>query len=402
MTRIIFNRKVITRTVLILSLVSLFNDVASEMLYPVMPIYLKSIGFSVLLIGLLEGLAEAIAGLSKGYFGNLSDATQKRLPFVRNGYILNAISKPLLAISAFPIWVFIARTMDRLGKGIRTGARDAILSDEATPQTKGQVFGFHRALDTMGAVLGPVAALLFLYFLPGRYRILFLIAFLPGMLAILFTFLLKEKKKKTVTPERKVSFFSFISYLKKSPLLYRKLIAGLLLFALFNSSDVFLLLKIKGLGLSDITVIGVYIFYNLIFAFSSYPIGIIADKIGLKKIFITGLILFAFVYFEMAVNTSLKGFLLLFFVYGLYAASTEGISKAWITNVTDKSDTATAIGAYTALQSVCTLIASSFAGLLWYKFGPSVTFSLSAIATLLVAVYLIAIRFQKQPSIPIN
>jgi MFS family permease len=199
------------------------------MLYPVMPIFLKSIGFSMILIGVLEGLAEAVAGLSKGYFGNLSDATGKRLPFVRYGYLLSAISKPMMAIFTFPVWIFMARTTDRLGKGIRTGARDAILSDEATPQTKGQVFGFHRSLDTLGAVLGPALALIFLFFLPGKYRALFFVAFIPGLIAILFTFFLKEKRKETISEIRKISFLNFISYWKTSPALYRKLVAGLLL-----------------------------------------------------------------------------------------------------------------------------------------------------------------------------
>ncbi|MBK5194320.1 MAG: MFS transporter, partial [Flavobacteriaceae bacterium] len=147
--------KYITKTVWILSIVSLFTDTASEMLYPIMPIYLKSIGFSIVLIGILEGFAEATAGLSKGYFGKLSDNSGKRVPFVQVGYMLSAISKPMMAVFIFPIWIFFARTIDRLGKGIRTGARDAILSDEATPETKGKVFGFHRSLDTFGAVLGP-------------------------------------------------------------------------------------------------------------------------------------------------------------------------------------------------------------------------------------------------------
>jgi len=367
------------------------------MLYPVMPIYLKSIGFSIILIGVLEGLAEALAGLSKGYFGNLSDATKKRLPYVREGYLLNALSKPMLAISSLPIWVFFARTMDRLGKGIRTGARDAILSDEATPQTKGQVFGFHRSLDTMGAVLGPASALLFLYYLPGKYRLLFLIAFIPGFITILLTFFLKEKKQDNRLPKAKVSFFGFISYIKRSPILYRKLIVCLLIFTLFNSSDVFLLLKIKASGFSDIAVIGIYIFYNLVFAISSYPIGIMADRIGMKTIFIGGLILFAVVYFGISVDNTIYGYLFLFLLYGLYAASTEGISKAWITNITDKNDTATAIGAYTALQSISVMVASSLAGLLWYKYGPSVTFVVSGAITIIVALYLITIRFTKIP-----
>ena len=134
-------------------MVSLFTDAASEMLYPVMPIYLKSIGFSVVLIGILEGIAEATAGFSKGYFGKLSDVSGKRVPFVQIGYAFSAISKPMMGLFIYPAWIFLARTIDRFGKGIRTGARDAILSDDATPGTKGKIFGFHRSMDTLGAVI---------------------------------------------------------------------------------------------------------------------------------------------------------------------------------------------------------------------------------------------------------
>jgi len=165
--------KNITKSVWTLSFISLFTDTASEMLYPIMPIYLKTIGFSIVLIGVLEGIAEATAGLSKGYFGKLSDQSERRVPFVRIGYALSAISKPMMAVFIFPIWIFLSRTMDRFGKGIRTGARDAILSDEASPSTKGEIFGFHRAMDTFGAVLGPLLALLYLYFYPEDYKTLF-------------------------------------------------------------------------------------------------------------------------------------------------------------------------------------------------------------------------------------
>ncbi len=133
-----------------------------------MPVYLKSIGFSVVLIGILEGVAEATAGLSKGYFGKRSDASGKRVPFVQAGYTLSAISKPMLAFFVYPLWIFFSRTIDRLGKGLRTGARDAILSDEAVAETKGKVFGFHRSMDTMGAVLGPLFALIYLILSPGK------------------------------------------------------------------------------------------------------------------------------------------------------------------------------------------------------------------------------------------
>ena len=181
--------KPISRTIWIISFVSLFTDMASEMLYPVMPVYLKSIGYSVLVIGILEGFAEAVAGLGKSYFGRVSDASGKRLPFVRLGYLLSAVSKPMLAVSTQLWWIFSARFLDRAGKGLRTAPRDALLSDETTAADKGTVFGFHRMMDTFGAVLGPLIALLYLYFYPGAYKTLFLLAFIPGIAAIVFTFL---------------------------------------------------------------------------------------------------------------------------------------------------------------------------------------------------------------------
>ena len=380
--------KIITRNILVLSFVSLFTDVASEMLYPVMPIYLKTIGFSIVLIGVLEGFAEATAGLSKGYFGNLSDNTGKRLPFVQIGYLFSAVSKPMMALFTYPLWVFLARTIDRLGKGVRTGARDALLSDEATPETKGRVFGFHRSMDTLGAVLGPLLALVYLTYRPNDYKTLFYIAFFPGVISIAFTFLIKEKQKVQTVQKPKTGLLDFVKYWKASPATYRKLVAALLVFTLFNSSDVFLLLKIKESGLNDTVVIGTYIFYNLIYAISSYPLGALADRIGIKKILVSGLILFAIVYVGMAYAESQLVFLVLFFLYGIYAAATEGIAKAWITNICQKNNTATAIGTYTAFQSLATLLASSFAGLIWFYVGSSAMFLLSGMMALVVAIYI--------------
>lgn len=379
--------KYITKSIWVLSFISLFTDMASEMLYPVMPIYLRSIGFSIVLIGILEGIAEATAGLSKGYFGKLSDVTGKRVPFIRWGYTLSAISKPMMAIWTYPLWVFFARTLDRFGKGIRTGARDAMLSDKTAITNKAKVFGFHRAMDTLGAVLGPLLALIYLYYFPKDYKTLFFLAFIPGLLAISTSFLLKEHKIKPVKHTGKIPFFSFLKYWKNSPVEYKKIVIGILIFTLFNSSDVFLLLRIKQSGLNDTLVIGVYIFYNLIYAIFAFPMGILADKIGLKKIFLTGLGLFAIVYFGMAFNTNNLLFLFFFFLYGIYAAATEGISKAWITNVVNKKETATAIGTFTGLQSIATLIASSLTGILWYEFSASIAFLVTGTITILVTIY---------------
>ena len=367
------------------------------MLYPIMPIYLKTIGFSALLIGVLEGVAEATAGFSKGYFGNLSDRMGKRVEFVRFGYLLSSLSKPMLAAFTFPIWVFFSRTIDRLGKGIRTSARDAILSSESAPETKGRIFGLHRAMDTAGAMIGPVIAFVLFWMYPDNFVLIFLIAFIPGVFAVFFTFLIKEKKQLASPSIKSKGFFAFLKYWKVAGVEYKKLIFGLLLFSLINSSDIFLLLLIKYIGYTNTEVISVYIFYNFIYAVSSYPVGILADKIGLKKIFCIGLVLFAIVYGGMAFMPSLKIIFVLFFFYGLYASATESVSKAWISNIVDKNDTATAIGFYTGLSSIFTMLASLIAGLLWSAFNPSVTFVFSfSGAVFLVFYFSTVVRYSLQ------
>ncbi len=391
--------KYITKTVWTLSIISFLTDTASEMLYPVMPIYLKSIGFSIFLIGVIEGIAEATAGLSKGYFGKLSDIQGRRAIFVQAGYSLSALTKPLMVLFVYPAWVVFIRTLDRFGKGIRTGARDALLSNETTIETKGRVFGFHRSMDTFGAVLGPTVALVYLHYYPEQYKVLFILALAPGLLAIAASRFIHDKSKPVMKPETKVSFFTSFKYLNVSSKEYKKLVGGLLFFALFNSSDVFLLLMVKQAGHDDMFVIAIYIFYNLVYALFSYPLGIVADKMGLKTILVAGLVLFSFVYLGMSFIQSVYGFFFLFALYGIYSAATEGISKAWISNISHKKDTATAIGTYSGLQSICSLIASSLAGFLWFAFGPTVLFLTTAIITSLVALYFILVSLTPSKSI---
>lgn len=385
----------ITRTIWLLSFISLFADIASEMLYPVMPLYLTSIQFSTISIGILEGFAEALAGLSKGYFGKLSDATSKRAPFIKWGYALSSVSKPMMALFTYPAWIFISRCLDRFGKGLRTGARDAMLSDEATEETKGRVFGFHRSMDTLGAAIGPILALLYLYIQPADYKTLFIIAIIPGIITISLSAFIRDKHKKTAIDSNTTSLLSFLKYWRQASPAYRKVVSGLLLFTFFNSSDVFLLLQVKQTGLDDTYTIGIYVFYNIIYAAFAYPLGILADKIGLKSMLIAGYFLFAFVYAAMSINTNTMLFIAIFFAYGLYAAATEGISKAWITNIAGKHDKATAIGTFTAFQSICTMFASSLTGLLWYYYGSSIALLITSIATAYVAIYFSFINLKK-------
>ncbi len=385
-------QKILSRTVVLLGFVSLFTDVASEMLYPVMPLYLESIGFTVAGIGLLEGIAEATAGLSKGFFGQWSDRLGRRLPFVQLGYGLSALAKPLMAAFTVPAWVLFARTAERLGKGIRTGGRDALLSGAARPETKARVFGFHRAMDTTGAALGPVLALLFLWYYPGQYRLLFLISVVPGLLAVAATLFLREQRAAARPEGRRPGFFEFVRYARRSTGGYQRLLVGLLAFALINSSDLFLLLLLEDLGLSDTALIGWYIFYNLIYALAAYPFGSLADRFGLKPVFVGGLILFIIVYGGLPLAGPWWSFALLFGLYGLYAAATEGVAKAWISRVCPQAEMGTAIGTYSALGSVATLVASSAAGGIWYAFGPQALFWGTAAAAVLVLIYFLRVR----------
>ncbi|WP_116125315.1 MFS transporter [Lewinella sp. IMCC34183] len=383
--------KIITRTVVLLGAVSLLTDVASEMLYPVMPLYLESIGFSIAGIGVLEGVASATAGLSKGYFGQWSDRTGRRLPFVQIGYGISAIAKPLMAVFTAPWWVFLARTGERLGKGVRTGGRDALLAGAARPETKARVFGFHRAMDTTGAALGPLIALAFLYAYPGEYRWLFIVSAVPGLLAVAATMLLKEQ---ATTPQSggRPGLLEFVRYIRTAGAAYRRLFWGLIALALINSSDLFLLLMLKEAGLSDTALIGWYVFYNLVYAVLAYPFGGLADRFGPRKVYVGGLLVFAAVYFGLAYAATWWHFGVLFAAYGLYAAATEGVAKAWISHLVPQRETGTAIGTVSAGESVASLVASSAAGLAWVFLGPVAVFTGTAVLALAVALYVNRIR----------
>jgi len=345
------------------------------------------VGFSVLFIGILEGIAESIASLSKGYFGNLSDKIGKRLPFVRWGYTLSSIAKPMMGLFPYPITIFFARTLDRFGKGIRTSARDALLSDESTPENKGKVFGFHRAADTAGAVVGPIITLLILNTISIGYRNLFILSAIPGVVVILLCFVLKEKKRELQKSPEKSNFFVFITYLKKSPANYRLVVIPLLIFALINSSDFFLLLKVKEYGYSDSKVILFYILFNFSYALFSFPSGRIADKIGLKKVITFGLLIFSLVYVLINLSGSFAWLIFVFLLYGLFSSSTEGMIKALITNIVPSSETATALGTYNSLSSVGVLLSSSIAGLLWNFFGSTVALGFSGLVSFIIFFY---------------
>jgi MFS family permease len=382
----------ITRPIWLLSLVSLFSDITSEMIYPIMPIYLQSIGFSILWIGILEGIAEAIAGLSQGYFGKASDLAGKRMPFVRLGYALTALSKPIIGVFRDPFLILLARSADRFGKGIRTGARDAILSTETTNSHKGRVFGFHRSMNTTGAVLGLMLALGYLYYHPGDYQALFLISAIPAIISVALTFFVSDSQVHLSKPQPEISAFTFLNYWSNSSNEYKKVVIGLLAFTLFNASDFFLLLKMKQDGLDDISIISIYIFYNLVYAVTALPLGILADRIGLKAMLIIGLCAYAILYFGMAFMSGGTPFFFFFFAYGIYSSATEGISKAWISNTCESQDLGTALGTFLGFQSITLMIASILTGILWSLIGASTTFLIVGSITTLLIFYFLTLK----------
>lgn len=369
--------KHITKTVWYISLISLFNDFSSEMLYPIIPMYLQQVGYGTWAIGVLEGIAELVAGFSKIALGRLSDVYNRRLPFVQLGYFLSVVSRPLIGLTSYLGVIFTARSLDRIGKGIRGGARDAMLDDACEPEHRAEVFGFHRSMDTLGAVFGPLTALVFLYFRPADYKSLFLLSILPGLVALIIGFKLKEKSTNPLQVKPNVQKLSaklktYFLFYKTAPKGFLNWLGIFFVFALVNSSDMFLLLRAKESGVSETTVLQLYMWFNLCFALTSYPIGRISKHVGLKPTFQVGLICFSLSYIILASISPLSSTLILFLaftVYGLYYAFTQGIVKTILLNQVNKESKASAIGLYEGLNSFGLLISNIVTGLCWYKFG---------------------------------
>ena len=370
----------IPRQVFILGMVSLFTDIASEMLYPVTPIFLTAVlGSSMAVVGIIEGIAEFIAGLLKGYFGKLSDNVGKRSIFIVIGYGLSAISKPLPGIfQNIPIVLF-SRVADRTGKGIRTAPRDALLGSHSNGNS-GAVFGFHRGMDTLGAAIGPVAALVLLHYFPDNFQLIFLLALIPSAVAVLFTMLVKDKPIESKLRGKK----NYSEFWKSAPKSYKKILFLITIFSLVNSSDVFLILKSRDVSDSSTLAIFGYIFYNLVYAAASYPLGGLSDKFGKRKVYSFGLIIFSLVYFGFALAPEIEFIWILFAFYGIYAASTEGVSKAWVSDLIPNEQRGSAIGLLTMMTSFSIMFGSFITGILWDKYGSSVPFLVSAVVSLTI------------------
>jgi MFS family permease/tetratricopeptide (TPR) repeat protein len=360
----------IPRNVLLLSGVSLLADLSSEMVYPLAPLFLSgTLGAPASVVGIIEGFAEATASLFKFVSGALSDRWGKRKPFCLAGYGLAALTKPLLALAtAWPL-VLIARVLDRFGKGLRGSPRDALIADSTPPELRGRAFGFHRSADSIGAVGGPLLALLLLSTMPGDYRSAFLIAFIPGLLSTLL--ILPVRDRTTPVPKRPV--FS-LEVLKRADPALRRFLVIMLIFALGNSSDMFLILRAQQLGGSSTTTVLLFGAFNLANVLSSYPAGIVSDRIGRKSLLALGFFLFAAIYLGVGMASNVAMLWVLFPLYGLYHGLSDGIGKAFICDLAPAADRGAALGLQAAMVGVATLPASLVAGFLWDKFGAASAF----------------------------
>jgi MFS family permease len=378
------------RSIRTLGWVSFFTDVASEMVYPVVPLFLVSaLGAPATVLGAMEGAAEAVVCLMKGASGWHSDRMGRRTPFVRAGYGLGALSKPLLALAlSWPV-VFAARIIDRSGKGLRTTARDAMIADAAPPATAGRAYGFHRAMDTAGAIVGVSLSLGLLALLPGAYRTIFLLAALPSLVAVWLTFRLKDKgpEKSATTPRRPLR-----ESLRGLPRSYWRALALLSLFALANSTDALLLLRTRDWGFSDTHVIGAYVLFNIVYAATAYPAGIVSDRVGRWRIMLGGWTVYALTYFGFALSGP-AWIWVLFPIYGLYMGLTEGVGKAIIASNLPMERRGPAMGFFLMLTGLLSLLGNLAAGLAWDLIGPRAPFLMGgALALLAVAVALVLPR----------
>lgn len=385
------------RTVVLLGWVSFLADVSSEMAYPLIPLFVVGVlGASATSLGGIEGAAQCVAALMTGWAGLQSDLIRRRVPFVRLGYGIPVIGKSLLALATAWPMVLGGRLIDRLGKGLRSSPRDALIADAAGPEIRGRAFGFHRAMDTAGALVGVlVSAAMLWWFGSGHgspdsawpFRIVFGISAGFGVLSLAVTFRVREAgAERSVIPSRAEE----VGGQNRLPASYWRTLAILMIFAMANSSDAFLLLRARELGFSPATVVLAYAVFNATYTIASYPAGLLSDRIGRWRVMGAGWLIYAGVYAGFAVSGP-RGVWGLLALYGIYMALTDGVGKALVADHAPASRRGAALGLYHMVSGLTTLLASIVAGALWDRFGSASTFcfgSGAAIAALAAAVVL--------------
>jgi MFS family permease len=384
----------IGRTVFAVGLVSLFMDISSEMVYPLVPIFLTGVlGATKTTVGVIEGVAEATASLLKVFSGWLSDRLGRRKLLMAAGYGISVVSRPVMAGASSPIEVLAARFIDRLGKGVRTAPRDAIIADSTEASRLGAAFGFHRAMDTVGAILGPAAAFAILYFLPGRLRTVFLVAAIPGAIAVALIILLVREKRRA--PGAAPAVGAALPPTLAMPSFdgpFRRYMLAMAIFSLGNFADAFMVLMAQAMGVRVALIPVIYLIFNVVYAFSSAPMGALADAIGIRNMVVAGFVFYSAIFAGLAAATAPFHMWMLFPLYGLYKGMSEGSQRAYLASIAPRDRLGTAFGAYHTVSGVMLLPASIIAGLLWDSAGPHAAFAFGGAASATAALIFLSPR----------
>lgn len=383
----------LSHNVRVLSGVSFFQDAASEMLYPVLPLFITGVlGAPPSVVGLVEGMAEGTASIVKAVSGWLADRWRRK-PLIAAGYGLSSVAKLLIGFAtAWPL-VLVARIVDRTGKGIRGAPRDALIADDTPQADRGRAFGFHRAADTFGAVVGPLLGLGLYYALDRRMRPLFFIAFIPAAMSVALIVFVRERPRPhgdRALPESRPG--------PRLPPAYRRVVAFLTVFGLVNFTDALLLLRAKELGLGFAGVVLAYALYNVTYSLLSYPAGVWSDRLPRRRVFAAGIAVFAVAYLGLGIVTSAAWVWVLLPVYGAYTALTDGVSRAWVADLAPEA-TGTGLGTYAGLSGAASVVAGVWAGLAWGAAGRlPLVISGSVAAVLAVILWTMGARLERAGS----
>lgn len=379
-------QKGMLRNIVFLGLVSFFADISSEMVYPLIPLYLTaSFGATPVLVGIIEGIAESVASLLKVFSGYISDKYNRKKPLAFFGYASGLLYK--LALLFVSSWVGIlgARVIDRFGKGIRTAPRDVMVSESADKDHMGKAFGIHKAMDMAGSAIGTLLAFILLTQIgEGSYKTIFAVSILPVLFALFMFVFIKEKQGMREIKPRE-HFWKNIKQLNGNLKLYL-LVA--FVFTLGNSSNTFLLLKANAIGFSTTDVILLYFLYNLVTALLAIPFGKRSDRVGRKRILIAGYLTFAAVYLGFALVTTKWMLVAVFILYGFYTAMVTGVERAFIAEIAPQQLKGTMLGLHSTLVGIALLPASVIAGALWTTVGSFAPFALGALLSLIAALLL--------------
>lgn len=376
----------ISSNVLILGLVSFLTDVSSEMIYPLLPLFVTSVlGAGPAFLGMIEGVAESTAAMLKLASGIISDRIEGRKRLVLAGYSLSSLSRPLIAIASSPMNVLLVRFSDRIGKGIRTSPRDALIADSTDKSMWGKAFGFHRSLDHAGAIVGPLLATALLAWFVSDLRMLFWMAAIPGFLAVILIVVkvrdiprikTSSASQPRVAPDKNIRAYLMI----------------LLIFTLGNSSDAFLLLRAGQMGVTPVRIPLLWTFFHVVKMFSSMPFGMLSDRIGRRGVIITGWGVYTIAYAGFGLATTELHIWLLFALYGLFYGMTEGAEKAYLSDLALPEERGSAFGWYNLAIGIGALPASLLFGLIWQKSSPQAAFAFGAGLACLAAILLFFLR----------